>query len=30
MTKMTTEGAFIKFFQIHGIKRGFEIIGSAF
>ncbi|MFL2898752.1 MAG: sulfoacetaldehyde acetyltransferase [Candidatus Pelagibacter sp.] len=30
MTKMTTEEAFIKVLQIHGIEHSFGIIGSAF
>jgi len=30
MTKMTTEEAFIKVLQIHGIEHAFGIIGSAF
>jgi len=30
MTKMTTEEAFIKVLQMHGIKHAFGIIGSAF
>ena len=30
MTKMTTEGAFIKVLQKHGIQHAFGIIGSAF
>jgi sulfoacetaldehyde acetyltransferase len=29
MTKMTTEEAFIKVLQLHGIEHGFGIIGSA-
>ena len=28
--KMTTEEAFIKVLQMHGIEHGFGIIGSAF
>ena len=30
MTKMTTEEAFIKVLQMHGIEHAFGIIGSAF
>ena len=30
MTKMTTEEAFVKVLQIHGIEHAFGIIGSAF
>jgi len=30
MTKMTTEEAFVKVLQMHGIEHGFGIIGSAF
>jgi len=30
MTKMTTEEAFVKVLQIHGIQHAFGIIGSAF
>jgi sulfoacetaldehyde acetyltransferase len=30
MTKMTTEGAFVKVLQSHGIEHSFGIIGSAF
>ena len=30
MTKMTTEEAFIKVIQMHGIEHAFRIIGSAF
>ena len=30
MTKMTTEEAFIKVLQKHGIEHAFGIIGSAF
>ena len=30
MTKMTTEEAFVKVLQNHGIKHAFDIIGSAF
>jgi len=30
MTKMTTEEAFVKVLQMHGIKHSFGIIGSAF
>ena len=30
MTKMTTEEAFIKVLQMHGIEHSFGIIGSAF
>ena len=30
MTKMTTEEAFIKVLQVHGIEHAFGIIGSAF
>ena len=30
MTKMTTEEAFVKVLQIHGIEHSFGIIGSAF
>ncbi len=30
MTQMTTEEAFIKVLQMHGIEHGFGIIGSAF
>ena len=30
MTKMTTEEAFIKVLQFHGIEHAFGIIGSAF
>ncbi len=30
MTKMTTEEAFVKVLQMHGIDQGFGIIGSAF
>jgi len=29
MTKMTTEEAFIKVLQMHGIEHSFGIIGSA-
>jgi len=28
--KMTTEEAFVKVLQMHGIEHGFGIIGSAF
>ena len=30
MTKMTTEEAFVKVLQMHGIEHAFGIIGSAF
>ena len=30
MAKMTTEEAFVKVLQIHGIEHAFGIIGSAF
>jgi len=30
MTKMTTEEAFVKVLQMHGIENAFGIIGSAF
>ena len=30
MTKMTTEEAFVKVLQMHGIEHSFGIIGSAF
>ena len=30
MTKMTTEEAFIKVLQMHGVEHAFGIIGSAF
>ena len=30
MTKMTTEEAFVKVLQSHGIEHSFGIIGSAF
>ena len=30
MTKMTTEEAFVKVLQAHGIEHAFGIIGSAF
>ena len=30
MAKMTTEEAFIKVLQMHGIEHAFGIIGSAF
>ena len=30
MTKMTTEEAFVKVLQMHGIEHDFGIIGSAF
>ena len=30
MTKMTTEEAFVKVLQMHGIEKAFGIIGSAF
>ncbi len=30
MTKMTTEEAFVKVLQKHGIEHAFGIIGSAF
>ena len=30
MTKMTTEEAFVKVLQMHGIQNAFGIIGSAF
>ena len=30
MTKMTTEEAFVKVLQTHGIEQAFGIIGSAF
>ena len=30
MTQMTTEEAFVKVLQMHGIEHGFGIIGSAF
>jgi len=30
MTKMTTEEAFVKVLQSHGIEHAFGIIGSAF
>ena len=30
MTKMTTEEAFVKVLQTHGIENAFGIIGSAF
>ena len=29
MTKMTTEEAFVKVLQMHGIEHAFGIIGSA-
>ena len=29
MVKMTTEEAFVKVLQMHGIEHGFGIIGSA-
>ena len=30
MTRMTTEEAFVKVLQMHGIENAFGIIGSAF
>ena len=30
MAKMTTEEAFVKVLQMHGIEHAFGIIGSAF
>ena len=30
MTRMTTEEAFVKVLQMHGIEHAFGIIGSAF
>ena len=30
MTKMTTEEAFVKVLQMHGIEHAYGIIGSAF